>query len=134
MVGLGDFARRIRRRARQVEEEVDRTVVLTAGVVSQAVISATPVDTGRARNNWQASIGTPIRAVLEETDQDGGGAAARNEAVFGTRRTGQTIFISNNVEYIEFLNRGSSAQAPANFVEAAVQTAVRFIRRRRLLR
>lgn len=35
------------------------------------------------------------------------------------------IFIVNNVRYGVFLNRGSSAQAPAMFVEQALATAVR---------
>jgi hypothetical protein len=61
--------------------------------VHAALVKATPVDTGRARQGWQA-----------ETPQ--------NVNEHGT--------IENNVEYIGVLNDGHSTQAPANFVENVV--------------
>lgn len=49
----------------------------------------TPVDTGLARDSWK------------------------------TETVGKTIRISNDVEYLKYLNEGSSKQAPAHFVEKA---------------
>ena len=44
--------------------------------------------------------------------------AEAEEAIAGFT-SGDSIFIANNVSYVPKLNDGSSAQAPAQFVEAA---------------
>ena len=134
MADLRTFVRRIRARGRQVDEEVNRTVVQAAQVVNQAVILATPVDTGRARANWIASVGVPVTTPTDDADPEGGDRIAQNAVTIAGRRNDQTIFISNNVDYIGFLNQGSSSQAPANFVEIAVQQGLSFLRRKRILR
>lgn len=133
MPDLFNFARRIRRRGRMVEEGSSRIVVETAIVIDQAVVLATPVDTGRARANWQAAIGAPITEATEETDQSGQTTLSRNNAVIRTHRGGQTVYLSNNVAYIGALNNGSSSQAPANFVGIAVRDAQDFLRRRKVI-
>lgn len=124
------FARRIRRRAKQVEENSSKAAVEAALLISQTVIVATPVDTGRARANWFANIGTPITQESDGTDPSGAATIARNAGIIPIKLPGQTIFLSNNLPYIQFLNEGSSAQAPAMFVEQAIATAVRFLRTR----
>lgn len=103
----------------------------------QALTSATPVDTGYARAGWTPSVGnaraelTAPRPADERTAR--GVARKANPA---NRRTAQTIadtyrldqgsvFITNGVPYIGFLNGGSSAQAPKQFVERAINKAVR---------
>lgn len=134
MVSLAAFAQRIQRRGRQIEINVDKAVAQTAIVIDQTVVSSTPVDTGRARANWQASIDTPITEPTEAEDQSGADTISRNNAVIKRRKSGQTVYISNNVAYIEALNNGSSAQAPANFVQLAVQAGISFLRRRRIVK
>ncbi len=128
MADLGTFARRIRARGKRIEQNADALVVKTAILINQAVVLATPVDTGRARANWQASIGTPIIEPTDDEDISGNSTIAHNNGAIGRRGPGQTVFISNNVEYIGDLNDGSSSQAPANFVELAVQEAIKFVR------
>ncbi len=128
MADLGTFARRIRARGKRIEQNADALVVKTAILINQAVVLATPVDTGRARANWQASIGTPITEPTDDEDISGNSTISGNNGVISRRASGQTVFISNNVDYIGDLNDGSSSQAPANFVELAVQEAIKFVR------
>ena len=120
MASLRVFARRIRALGGRVEKNAGRKVVRAAVAINQAVVLSTPVDTGRARANWRVGLGDPVRLVREETDQGGLGTIGENNARIRQRRPGQDVYISNNVEYIQFLNEGSSAQAPAGFVERAV--------------
>lgn len=134
MPSLAEFARRIRARGRQVEEGASRVVRQTAVAVSQAVISSTPVDTGRARANWVASLGAPFATPTEDTDPSGAGRISVNNTTISARRPGQDVYISNNLPYIGRLNEGHSAQAPAGFVEKAVQTGVNAVRAARVLR
>lgn len=98
--------------------------------VTANLIEDTPVDTGWARANWVPSIGVPrrqtagTRAAAEDGRIDYGPQAAGLADVAGYK-LGPTIFVSNNVPYITRLNEGSSRQAPAAFVQAAILRAIR---------
>ena len=75
----------------------------------------TPVDTGRAKLNWQASVNAPIDAEIAL-----GARRAGAESLPPTRPE-SIIYITNNVPYIRRLNDGHSKQQPAGFVERAVE-------------
>lgn len=133
------FSKRMRRRAQNVERNVDQMTRQTALAIHATVVMATPVDTGRARSNWHIGLGAPPDAGNEEPFVPGGeggsnGAAnaqmsiAAAKAAVSDRRPGQAIFISNNLPYIGRLNEGWSAQAPAGFVEKAVANGVETVR------
>ena len=128
---LGSFARRIRQTARDVEPAVDDTLRKVALVANQTLIMATPVDTGRARANWQVSIDTEIEGEIGDTNAQA--AITRNAEVIRGYRNG-AIILQNNVPYIGALNNGSSAQAPAGFVEKALQAAARAVRGNRIVK
>lgn len=103
--------------------------------IDQALVFQTPVDTGLARSNWQTGVGfipsSPVAnrgagAVVAEAR-----AAARQFEQGNRREPGSgpdTIYIVNNLDYISELNRGSSRQAAASFVERAVEAGARFVR------
>lgn len=131
---LEHLARRMREYGEQIEVNANETAIGTALAIDQALVLATPVDTGRARANWQASTSAPITQANDDTDKQGGATISRNAARIRQRLGGQDIFITNNVPYIEQLNQGSSAQAPANFVEQAIQAGLQVLRNARLLR
>lgn len=110
---------------------MDDTLRKVALVANQTVIMATPVDTGRARANWQVSIDTEVTGEVDGTDAQG--SMARNAEVIRGYRNG-SIILQNNVPYIGALNAGSSAQAPSGFVERALQAAANAVRRSRVLK
>jgi hypothetical protein len=143
MVSLGEFARRIRLRGRQSEEGINRIVREVALVADREVVMQTPVDTGRARSNWLLSLGGPsgaeIAAYAEGKKGSTSGANSRAameqaKTAVAARQPEQDIYISNNLPYIGLLNDGSSAQAPAGFVQAAVKRAASAVRLRRVFR
>lgn len=86
------------------------------------IIVKTPVDTGRARGNWQITINAPATGVIEVT----GGKSSGDEALTkGSKKISSvkgfvTIFITNNVDYIGFLEEGSSDQAPKGMVALSI--------------
>uniref|UniRef100_A0A6M3JNS9 Putative tail protein n=1 Tax=viral metagenome TaxID=1070528 RepID=A0A6M3JNS9_9ZZZZ len=92
--------------------------------VLRGVVGRTPVDTGRARGNWQVSIGAPKDGEVETKEKGPRGEApqAGGGGVFGAGRTElgalprgrpfQVVFITNNVPYIVRLEEGWSKQAP----------------------
>lgn len=89
------------------------------GVIFQALGNiqiGTPVDTGRARNNWFLSTkysSTKITARLSGNEID---IAKIPEKIIGTK-----IYFTNNLPYIERLEYdGWSNQAPAGWVRAEI--------------
>lgn len=81
----------------------------------------TPVDTGRARGNWQVTIGSPAQQALATWDKTGDEVVTRGVAAISLLPPGQVVWITNNVEYIEFLEEGSSKQAPNGMLRITVE-------------
>ena len=125
------FARRMEQLARNVERNAPETVRRAAVAINQAVVVATPVDTGAARSNWQVEFNRPASGTVSTTSASV--TIARNNAEIERFRQGE-IHLTNNLPYIVFLNEGSSSQAPANFVEIAIQAGRRFVSNARLIR
>lgn len=142
-MNLKEFARRIRIIGQGVEDNARELVVKTALAIDQVLVTSTPVDTGRARSNWRVSIGVGLTEEIEAYvlgvggDTGGANAAAalqNAKQVLQEYKGGSAVYISNNLPYITALNEGSSAQAPAGFVELAVQEASSVIKGARLVR
>ncbi len=133
MADLRTFAGRIRLIGKRIEENSDVLTRKVAVAVDGAVVLATPVDTGRARSNWQVEIDSAASGTIEAhvpgKEGSTGGPNAQMAMDLGKERiadykSGQTIHITNNLPYIGRLNDGYSAQAPAGFVENAVLVGV----------
>lgn len=125
-----------------VVKNADKAFRATALIVDQTVVLSTPVDTGRARSNWIVQSQFPSREVRNAYSPGKEGATgstnaqraiAQARAVINSDQSG-VIWISNNLSYIDNLNQGSSAQAPAGFVEASVEAGRQELRRVSLLR
>jgi hypothetical protein len=128
------------------DENAEAVVKKAALAADQALVLATPVDTGRARSNWIASVDIPVKEVRapyaagqglgrgEGANARGALEQAREEISKYEIGTHRRIVISNNVPYIETLNNGHSAQAPSGFIEKAIQQATTAIRGARILR
>lgn len=131
-MNLNQFGDKIKRVAVDVPKNADEIVRKVALAADQTIVMATPVDTGRARANWQVGIGSAPAGTVEYS---GGGSGAAGYAI-GTAQSVVTtykgqpggIWLVNNLPYIQRLNEGWSAQAPAKFVEQAIDTAVNAIR------
>lgn len=113
--------------ADELEDEINEETRKTALTLFRDVVIATPVDEGRARGNWQASAASFKTDATDNADKSGGSTI--NEGVKQIGRAKQikypTIYISNNVPYIERLNDGWSQQAPKKFVERAIKRATK---------
>lgn len=140
---LNTFSRRIRARANGLGNNLTKMVRRVALIIDGAVVISTPIDTGRAKSNWIVQMNHGASNVIGPYAPGEGGsteaanisaATAQAEAVIAGYESGRDweIYISNNVEYIGDLNRGTSAQAGENFVEEAIALGVAAARRARL--
>jgi hypothetical protein len=123
----------MRRHGENVAKNANLIKRRAALAIDAAVVISTPVDTGRARSNWQANLGGPADGTLEAyAPGTAGSTGAANtsaaldqaKAVIAGSRPQEAIHITNNLPYIGRLNDGHSAQAPAGFVEVAVLVGV----------
>ena len=94
-----------------VESEVEKLLRARALQAFASVKLATPVNTGRARNSWYigyqptfVDTTTPGVTILTKKDKP------------------TEIIVTNGTDYIQFLNDGSSIQAPTRFIEQAFLT------------
>lgn len=123
---LRSFDKRIKGRARAIPRNTDTLMRKVILAVDQALVLATPVDTGRARANWQPTIGSAAVGTLPEPSSPDGGlqiALTAGQEVAAAYRGGPnspTVHITNNLPYIDRLNKGWSKQAPANYVHQAI--------------
>lgn len=129
-----EFGKRISEIARGIVKNVEKTVRKAALVFDQVVVLATPVDTGRARANWIATIAVPANFSKTEVDPGGQTTIAQAAAVIKSYKLGSGgIFITNNVAYIVPLEEGSSQQAPNGMTKQGLLAASRVFQKARIL-
>lgn len=136
-MGIRDDIKRVKL---DVRESTTKEIVALALEIHGELVDnppeGTPIDTGWASANWWPAVGSPATG---NTGQAGEGSVSGREAQRATGVTqvlsyqlGQgSIYITNNVPYIDRLNNGWSQQSPAGFVDKAVQVAVTNFRARR---
>lgn len=110
-----------------IERDLKRAVGKIKGTAiiraTEMLYEATPKDTTNAANNWVPSIRNPSTATHGSKQ-----SPSRSRQLDGIAKIkawmnkpdNSTIYLTNNVPYIDRLNAGSSRQAPANFVESVV--------------
>jgi hypothetical protein len=141
-MSMKEFSIRIKNIAEKIPEKAHEIVKKVALAVDQTVVMATPVDTGRARANWQVATGTPLSSTRDPfvpgqqsstAGQNTAMALEQGRTVINASKPGTEIHITNNLAYIGRLNEGHSAQAPAGFVERAIDNGVLTIQTSKLL-
>ena len=138
---LSALARIMDQYATRVERNGPLVVRIVAKAIAPTLVYSTPIDTSRARLNWQAAIGSvPSGTLFDKPDKPPSpayGAVTAINAILATAATyagGSYLAIANNLSYIQKLNDGYSAQAPKAFVQQAVATGIRSLRSFRILR
>lgn len=117
-----------------------RVVKATSLALEAGVKTATPADTGAARNRWSIGLNAMDNAEYP-ADKSGQGATARNVGKLSQFRMGDAVFITNNIPYIYKLEyglygnpegsangpktiNGYSTQAPGGFVRITYQNVL----------
>ncbi len=118
---MDQFAAEQRRRARAVGVNFERIFRQTVLAVGGAAIQATPVKSGHARNNWLTTTGAPGQGTPNAPDRTGSAATTQLTNTGVAVKVDETAYVTNNVPYIGRLNAGHSKQAPAGFIEKAVE-------------
>lgn len=111
-----------------IPQEVSDFTVKVAITILTDLVYHTPVDTSKALSNWLGSLDAPAVGTIDAHFPGEKGSSQRAsaaetidaaKAVWASKQPGQSIFITNNLPYIQRLNEGYSGQQPAGFVERA---------------
>ncbi|MEA3537590.1 MAG: HK97 gp10 family phage protein [Pseudomonadota bacterium] len=122
--GLHAFAAGLNADADMIDDLVGKAARGIALGALRGVVMSTPVDTGRARGNWQVDVNKVPEGESGVLDRGGGETVSRGASAIASAQPYDMIALANNVPYIGDLNDGSSKQAPAGFVDTAVDNAI----------
>ena len=111
----------------KITEEFAELIGLDIALITQTYalkahtgfVKRTPVDTGRARANWQIGIGNAAGQTTA-TDKQAFGSDPPLSPALKQIDGEQVVFITNSLDYIEALENGSSQQAPSGFVRITI--------------
>lgn len=140
MANMGDLANFLDGIAEPLARIASQKAKEAAVFALTKLLESTPVDTGAALSNWKVSLDAPDFEAIPAYLPSPKGKVIRGvwlhlvdpfitrsnnapptmdvaKAVLLGKQPGQAIFITNNVEYIQELNHGSSLQAPIGFVD-----------------
>jgi hypothetical protein len=122
-LGLDRF---VRQTVPQRVKDVRNALALEA---HSGVINMTIYDTGRARANWQVTVGSPAEGETDDTDTGGAATIAKGAATIASATDPfAPIWLHNGLPYIRPMNDGTH-----NFVKVGairmVETTVDRLRR-----
>jgi len=108
------------------ENEIPRRLLASqrqfATEAIKRILQRSPVDTGKFRGHWIVSLGVKDGSLTGRRYRGRFGSAwssaerARFEAIIAKMRTGERVYIVNNLPYAERLENGYSKMAPAGCV------------------
>lgn len=134
------------RRVMRENEQTRRAVILE---VFGSTILDTPVDTGRARGNWQTSVAQPVNGETGRTGE--APSMAELQRVTAQSQWGDDVWMTNNLPYIGKLEYGGypnpprnpltsktingfSRQAPAGMMRRNIKRVLQILQSRRVIR
>jgi hypothetical protein len=137
---MTSFSLDVKKFAEKAGKDADAVISKICLDLLSDIVLNTPVDTGRARANWQCSIGSPSTGQIAfEADAgrgvsapaiSGGSTYAISAGAAAVANAPRNIFwISNNLPYIYRLEFEQwSKQAPSGMVRLAINRAERKMR------
>jgi hypothetical protein len=137
---MTSFSLNVKKFAEKAEKDADAAISKICLDLLKDIVLNTPVDSGRARANWQCSLNTPASGEIAFSADTGSGITAPKVSAGSTyaidvggivtSQAPRNIFwISNNLPYINRLEFDQwSNQAPNGMVRLAINRAERKMR------
>ena len=114
------------RASKKIDGDIQKFIKKVCLEVFKRFVMRTPVDTGRARGNWQVEINRPASGTVEESVWDQ--VFERGNAKLAQIPPFSIVHITNNVEYVYYLEYvRRSKQHPEGMVEITLQEMRRWV-------
>jgi hypothetical protein len=116
------FRQRFAKRIDKTQGKLDIFVRRLVLDIDKRLVMKTPVDTGRAKANWNVSSGSINTGTRMAVSSSGRGQYDNyNQAeIVSIKVNGQKIYLTNSLPYIRRLEYGYSKQAPAGMVRTTL--------------
>lgn len=111
-----DWEKRINEFAGSIKKTFGHVLQAISWELYDRIMEKNPVLTGRSKNSWRITVGTPSQIVPPEFPHFGPAPKAEDTKIDGT----QTVYIVNNQDYIHKLEEGFSKKAPAGMVRISI--------------
>lgn len=134
MANAAIFSQRMEKLALKIEGNVEKGIRKVVLAIDNALVSTTPVDTGRARANWLPNFNGPATGTTESTSAEASKAAVAGKVAQFDLDKHNAIHLTNNLPYIKRLDEGWSEQQPAGFVRRAILAGVNAVKSVKLLK
>ena len=110
---LFTFDAELKAYAEVLDAKIEAVLKLIVLDIYNRLIDANPVDTGHSQANWRIALDEPDDAIRN-------GASGKQPPNLTEFPAGRDIFVTNPVDYVQWLNEGTSKQAPAGFIQIAL--------------
>ena len=121
MSNIAKFNAELDRASKKIQGDFQKFYRQVCFEVLKRIVLRTPVDTGRARGNWQVEINKPASGVLDVEGTEGlmaDLAMGSGDSKLALIPAFSIVHITNNVEYLYYLEYDKrSEQAPEGMVE-----------------
>ncbi len=117
------FKADLKKLSRALDADLGKLIRVISLDLFNMIILRSPVDTGFSRSQWKVSIGEPDPTVVEPPKGKQAGtitAPTADPDVIAQIQKDSTVFITNAVDYIQYLEEGSSKQAPAGMIRVSL--------------
>ena len=95
----------VKNKIRETKKQANKDVKAMYVVGLRTIIKATPVDEGRARNNWFLTVGSPSGLSVRSADKSGAGSDA-SLMTMPEYVLNKKVYFTNNLPYIGVLEYG----------------------------
>lgn len=128
MGSFSGLSKSLRQQAKNIESNASLLVRRCATVVIEELAVRTPIDSGTAISNWIVTLNSKTISVIESHNYGILGSTfssvskttiVRALNVLKGYKPNDVVYIQNNTDYIDDLNKGTSKQAPRGFVQTA---------------
>ncbi len=134
---LYDTSQSIKRLAQKLPAEISSKMVREMSIAATTeVVRDTPRDTAQAKNNWITKLNAPSdeKIIKEDGEYPQNGQIAIetlvNVSQMFNAKTDVSIYVANNLPYINRLNNGYSDQSSPNFIQRAVERGLNEARKK----
>jgi hypothetical protein len=130
MSDIISFKADLNRFAESIDKKVEAVIRQIVIELFNAITLHNPVDTGYSRSNWRVSVNEPDETV-SVPPSDKARADTKNRtgwieapsldlSILSNLQSTDSVFVTNSVDYVQYLEEGSSKQAPSGFLRISV--------------
>lgn len=125
---MGDFSLAFQNISTKSIKATENVIKKTVFDLTSSIISDTPVDTSRAKNNWFVTFDTPSDNTIDTLDNSGNTAINKANSKIMNNKVPMVYWINNNLPYIMRLEYGWSKQSPSGMVRLNIQRFNKYLK------